>query len=204
MISLPTFSLIYSLLFLVPGFFTYKYSRHVGRITKEVDNFDKAIYTVLGSGLALSVSIVLVTIVNSIHNNELWIPNTEIELLSLAAIYIITIPISIIDGYALGHIIRWRVHEGDDIRNESVWRLIAYNSEEPTRVTVFTTDNSEIWGEIYTVDLEPHGKDLFLKYPLRIVRNDGGQVVEKIELGDYTYISEESISQIHYETDVEM
>lgn len=204
-VSLPSLGLIYSLLLLAPGFFTYKTSKYVGKITKEVDNFDKAIYTVLGSGLSLSISISIVSVGTFAHQGQIWFPTAEeVEVVTLAGIYLLTIPTAFLNGYLIGYLFRWQVHQGDDIRNKSVWKLVAENSEEPTQVTVITSDGSEIWGEIYTVDLEPHGQDMFIRYPLKITRDKTGRIIDESELGEYVFVSENSISQIHYEGEVKV
>ncbi|WP_222915058.1 DUF6338 family protein [Natrinema sp. SYSU A 869] len=204
-VSLPSFGLIYSLLLLAPGFITYKLTRHFGKITSEFDNFDKGIYTVLGSGFALSVSITLFSIVIRLLSGKFWIPTpSNVESVVLAGIYLLTVPVSIINGYLVGHFLNWMIHRGDDVRNESVWRLATENANEPTQVTIFTHEGDEIWGEIYTVDQEPHGQDILLEYPLKIARNDEGEKINEYELGDYAFISQDTISQIHYETDVDV
>lgn len=198
-ISLPSISLIYALLLLAPGFITYKLSKKYGKITSNIDNFDKAIYTVLGSGASLSLSFAVLTFFTGILRG-VWAP--EMGLIELVSVYSLTIPISGLLGYLSGIVLEFIVHADDDIRNESVWQLIAKNSDEPTQVTVLTTDDKEIWGEIRINDSDPHGQDLFLAYPLKRVRDSRDNIIAETELGDYVFISQEAISQIYYETEV--
>ena len=201
-VSLPSISLVYALLILVPGFITYKIARKQGKITVEVDRFDKAIYTVLGSGASFSVIILLYAIATSSRIEN--ISESQYTIPELALGYIGMLVTAAVVGYLVGIGIDNWVHRDSDVRNETTWQLLAEGTEEPTRVRAVMSNEDEIWGEVLVADSAPHGQDLLLKFPQKIAREEGDSEVKKTSIGDYAFLSESNISHIYYETDIDI
>ena len=199
-VSLPSVSLVYALLILVPGFLTYKTARRKGNLTEKVDRFDKAIYTVIGSGVSFSI---IVSTYFYITNAQLSnVTRNEYNIIELSLGYLSMLFIACVIGFLAGIAIDWYLHRDSDVRNETTWQLLAEGREEPTRARAVMTNGDEIWGEYYVTDSEPHGQDILLKYPQKITRENGMGEVEKTSIGDYAFLSQSDISHIYFETDI--
>lgn len=199
-ISLPSISLVYALLILVPGFLSYKIARKVGKITTETDRFDKIIYTVIGSGISFSFLVLIYSQVTNYTIQE--IPESNFGITELSFGYLAMLLIASIIGGIVGVIVNHGLNRGEDIRGQTSWQLIAENKKEPAKVRVVMNNNSEIWGEILITDSEPHGQDIFLRYPMKVIRDETGKVVDEIGIGEYVFLSQTDISHIYFETDV--
>lgn len=199
-VSLPSISLVYALLILVPGFLTYKTARRKGNLTETVDRFDKAIYTVIGSGVSFSIIVLIHSLTTSIQIHN--ITRNQYTIIELSLGYLGMLVIACIIGFLAGIAIDWYLHRNSDVRNETTWQLIAEGREEPTRARVVMTNGDEIWGEYYVTDSEPHGQDILLKYPQKVTRERGMGEIEKTSIGDYAFLSQNDISHIYFETDI--
>lgn len=196
---LISFSVIYSLAFLLPGFVAYKLMKRVGRITVEADRFDKAIYTVGASGLSLSAALILYSAWE--QSPQIAVPDSY-TLVEIATIYVLSLMSSIVIGAGVGKVYYWYVHGKTDARRHSAWELAYEHREEPVWVRVVTNSGREIWGEIYTHDSGDQGQDLILRYPMVVIRDTDGSVWKEINAGKYVFISENKISEIYYETEL--
>ncbi|WP_256566890.1 DUF6338 family protein [Natrinema gelatinilyticum] len=199
-ISLPSFSLIYSLLILLPGFLTYKIARRIGKVTVQIDRFDKIIYTVIGSGT--SFSIILIVYSHFTSFNPTHIQNMEFSIEEMGLGYLLMLLVSLLIGVFIGLLIDKWLNSGVDIRNESTWQIISDGRQEPAKVRAIMNNGNEVWGEIQVSDSEPHGQDLFLKYPEKVVRANDGTIKNTVPIGEYAFLSQGDISHIYFESEV--
>ncbi|MFK5605308.1 DUF6338 family protein [Haloferax volcanii] len=201
-VSLPSVSLVYALLILVPGFLSYKIARKVGKVTTPVDRFDKIIYTVIGSGV--SFSLIILTYANQTNSTVQNLTETNFEIVELSLGYLSMLLIASVIGLLIGVVIDHGFNHGEDVRAKTAWQIITENKEEPARIRAVMNNGCEIWGEILISDSEPHGQDLFIKYPLKVIRNGNGEIKDEAEIGDYVFLSQSDISHIYFETNVEV
>jgi hypothetical protein len=198
-VTFPSLQLIFALLILSPGFITVRLVKWRGKVTKSFDRFDKIIYTVIASGASLSMIIISYSLINSQLPSETI--NTDFQLWQLSVGFVLTTVLSGLVGFIIGWVSDERIYKGIDTRKDTVWKLIFDNSEEPREVRVITTEGSEVHGYIYVNDSDPHGQDLLLKYPQKIMR-DGGKIDSKESIGDYVFISQADISHIYFESEI--
>lgn len=201
-ISVPSFQLIYALFLLSPGFLGYKSAIHFGKITKKYDRFEKTFYTLFGSGLSTFI-VLLVYSISSQESLTETVTSTY-PLIDLTLAWFIIAGVSASGGIAIGLFWDKFKYRGRDTRKEDTWQLIFDNKETPTEVRAITTEGSEIHGYIYVNDTEPHGKDLLLQYPREIIRNEFGNVVEEVAIGEFVFLSEAETSHIFFETDIDI
>jgi hypothetical protein len=201
-VSLPSFSLIYALLILVPGFLSYKISRRFGRVTVPTDRFDKIIYTVIGSGTSFSLLVLIYAHQTDSTIQDLTENSFGVIELSLGYLFMLLVASGI--GAIIGGVINYGFNRGEDVRSKTAWQIVSENKEEPAQVRVVMNNGREIWGEILISDSEPHGQDLFIKYPIKVVRNNEGEVQSEVAIGEYVFLSQTDISHIYFETGVKI
>lgn len=198
-IGLPSLQLVFALVLLTPGFITVKAARHRGKITKPLEEFDKAIYTLVASGASIAVVVVLYSL-----TNWQWPTTTvtaEYQLWELSLGFLAAILIAGSTGWGIGWWIDEKMYEGEDTRKDTVWTLIFDHSAEPREVRVVTTDGTEIHGYIYVSDSEPHGQDVLLQYPQLIIR-ENGEIKNRVSIGEYVFFSQEDISHMYFESEI--
>lgn len=83
------------------------------------------------------------------------------------------------------------------------WNYIVTSADEPIEVRVVTKSGTEIWGQVGIAGSTNDMRDLLLMYPQRIVRKDG-QIVDRVNDGESVYVREDSISELYFETDIEL
>jgi hypothetical protein len=196
-----SFSVVYALAFLLPGFLAFKITKHQGRIITEEDRFDKAVYTVGASGLSLIIGL---SVYQLATNGFAFQIEQEYAPIEIGGIYLLSLMSSVVLGVTIGRVYDWIFHESLDIRNPPVWKLQAENRVEPTQVRVVMKSGREIWGEMYVHDSPVQGKDVILQYPENIVRNEDGTVWKRVGLDEYVFLSGEQISEIYYETELDI
>jgi uncharacterized integral membrane protein len=199
-VSFPSLQLIFALLLLTPGFITLTLIKKRGKITRSFDRFDKTIYTVIASGVSLSIIIVAFSLSNSQEISETISTNYPIWQLSVG--FLSACIISALIGYGLGYVIDEKIYKGVNNRKETTWQLVFNNSEEPREVRVVTTAGSEIHGYIYVNDTAPDGQDLLLRYPQKILREETGEIQSKTSIGEYTFVSQADVSHIYFESNI--
>ena len=202
LVSLPSASLLYALLVLVPGFLSYKIARKIGQVTTPVDRFDKIIYTVIGSGTSFSLIILMYTYKTSFTIGDLT--DSSFDIIDLGLGYLSMLLIASLIGALIGVIINYGLNRGEDIRSITAWQIISENRREPAKVRAIMNNGCEIWGEIRISDSEPHGQDLFVKYPMKVVRDDDGEIKNEIKIGEYAFLSHSGISHVYFETEIEI
>lgn len=192
---------VYAFLVLVPGFLTYRIGRYVGKVTVPVDRYNKTAYTLISSGLAISLLVISYVLIT--RRPPASIVEVEYSIAELSLAYLILLVIASADGFLIGLMID-KVLKGDiKARREKAWEITFRNAEQPIEARVITTNGAEIHGYIEVFDTNEHGKDLLLKYPQRIISKDGS-VVREISLGTYAYVNEIDISHIYFETDIDV
>ena len=200
-VGLPSLKLVAALLLLSPGFITVKAVKHRGKVTHEIDRFDKAIYTVLASGLSIAIVILIVSWWRS--QNASATLSSSYLLWEISTGFLAATVIAAGSGWALGWVIDEQIYSSEDNRKDTVWSLIFSHSEEPREVRVITANDTEIHGYVYVNDSNPHGQDLLLEYPQRIER-ENGDITDKIPIGDYVFISQADFSHIYFESDIDI
>ena len=200
--NLPLVDLVYAFFILVPGFVTYRIGRYIGKVTVEVDRFNKTAYTLVSSGISLSLLILFYAILfdQSLES----VVTTDYSLGELGLAYLFLLSIASVNGAIAGWFIDNQLKSGLQTRREKTWEILFDNAEQPIEVRVVTTEGREICGYVKTYDTTGHGKDLLLEYPKKIVRNKNGEIQNEISLADHTYINEGDLSHIYIESDVDI
>lgn len=199
-LSLPLIDLVYAFFILVPGFVTYRIGRYIGKVTVEVDRFNKTAYTLVSSGIALSLLVLIYAIVFSQPLES--VVTAEYTLGELGFAYLILLGIASVNGYIAGWFIVNILKDGIQTRREKTWEILLDSAERPIEARVVTTEGREIHGYVNVYDTQGHGKDMLLEYPQKIIRDENGEIREKISIGDYTYVIEGDISHIYIESEV--
>ncbi|MFC6723475.1 DUF6338 family protein [Halobium palmae] len=201
-VSLPSLSLIYALLILTPGFLALKSYRKFGKITSEIERLDKAIYTIIISGISMSVVILAYSFYSGSTIES--VINSSYGVLELSVGFLLMVFISIIMGILAGLYLDEWVNRDVDIRTEISWQVVVDALDEPTEVRAVMNNGHEIWGEIQVHDTDPHGQDIFLVYPQRIIRDEKGEIIYETDIGKSVFLSETEISHIYFEAEVDL
>lgn len=197
-LGVDTLDIIFTFLFLVPGFLTFIIAKYLGKITSGFDKFDKTIYTLIASGSAISIFVGgHIMIYGQAPPTEI----TEDLLWEAAAAYFALIAIASVQGGLIGLGIDYIIFSDQDIYRDPVWTLIFADIEEPAEVRVVTQNGHELHGYVDLYDFPHQSKDIFLRFPQLILREDGS-IVKKVSIGNSLYIGENSISHIYFEGEV--
>lgn len=200
--NLPLIDIVYAFFILVPGFVTYRIGRYVGKVTVEVDRFNKTAYTLVSSGIALSLLVLAYALV--FRQPLESVVTAEYSLGELGLAYLILLGIASVNGYAAGWFIDNKLKEGLQTRREKTWEIMLNSAEHPIEARVVTTEGREIHGYVKVYDTKGHGKDLLLEYPQVIIRAENGDIQNKISIGDHAYVNESDISYIYIESEVDV
>ena len=200
MVSLPSFDFLFTLLLLVPGFVGYKIARRVGKVTIQLDRFEKSIYTIIGSGASFAIFVILYSAIDDTVVSDIF--STEYTIVQLSLGYVGILTVSIIGGIIVGVVTDKIFYRGKDIRSERTWQILAEGWTEPAEVWVVMNNGEEFWGQIQISDSEPHGQDLVLKYPQKIIRDDSGEIQNRVNIGEYIFVSENELSHIIFESEI--
>lgn len=198
------FQLVITFLILVPGFLTYQIALFYGKISPDVDRFQQVAWSLVGSGLSISVTAVLTIsaynlMYGIVHGELIGIPDVSITsaLILFPILVIVAIGLGILAGVLIDRRLRSRT---TDLR-ESTWRYTKSRAEEPIRVRVYTNSGVEILGEVLNSGSKQVEKDILLQYPYRIHREQGEQV-DKTDIGNFVYIPETDIAHIYIDSDI--
>lgn len=200
-IPVSSIGVIYALAFLLPGFLTYKITRYVGKIIHDIDRFDKTVYTVGASAFCLVIALLayeVAVITLSIG------PQPTQNLLELGIIYLIGFIPAPALGWVIGKSYHYWLHGSDDARRQCAWDLAYDHREEPAQVRAVMMNGREIWGEMYVTDSEQEGESVILQYPQEIIRDSDGEIRKRNDLDKYVYLSGDQISEIYYETELDI
>lgn len=98
--SLPFIDIAYAVFLLVPGFITYQIARLVGKVTVEIDRFDKTAYMLLASGISISLVLIGYSLLTA--NSVTAVVNADYSLAELGAGYIVILGFASGIGYGAG------------------------------------------------------------------------------------------------------
>lgn len=194
--GIPIVELFFSFLFLIPGFLTYKIGRHYGKITVPTDRFNKTVYSLIASGSSIAIVVILFVLLSGTRFGDL--PMSDLSLFQLSLGYLCVLGVASIQGLGIGLIFDGYLRSDFEDRRERVWKLTFDGAEQPIEAHVFTQNGIEIHGYVKIYDSVGHGKDILIEYPVKILRHDD-RVVNKTNLGNYAFVSEQEISHIHFE-----
>ncbi|WP_424015053.1 DUF6338 family protein [Halorubrum xinjiangense] len=198
--NLPLIDLVYAFFVLVPGFVTYRVGRYVGKVTVNVDRFDKTAYTLVSSGIALSLLVLTYALVFDQPLES--VVTTEYSLGELGLAYLVLLTVAAVNGYVSGWFIDNKLKQGLQTRREKTWEIMMDGAERPIEARVVTTEGREIHGYINVYDTQDHGKDVLLEYPQTIIRDADGGVWKTESIGDHAFVNEADISHIYIESEV--
>ena len=99
-------NLIYTILCLVPGFVTMKTTGYVGDAEFELDQFDKGTWSLIGSGISLSVLYFVYVGWTAMATGRfrLVVP-VDLQWTELVAIYPVLLGVAVAIGYAIGRLL---------------------------------------------------------------------------------------------------
>ncbi|MDR5673206.1 DUF6338 family protein [Halalkaliarchaeum sp. AArc-GB] len=189
-------------LFLIPGFITYQVALFYGKISPDLDRFQQTAWSLVGSGVSLSVTFLSgVVVYNIIWSPETYsLPNVGVIELIIAFPVLLAVALSL--GYVSGRMIDGRLRSGTTDLRETTWRYTKSRAEEPIQVRVHTKTGVEILGEILNSGSSDFRRDLLLKYPYRVQRSQGKET-DRISIGRFAYVPEEDIAHIYFESEIE-
>lgn len=197
--SFPPLDFVFGLLFLTPGFASFKAYKHFGQVTRSYDRFDKTLITLLSSGISIVIVLFAFSIIEDLAISE--IPGLDFSLTVYIFGFVSALMVAGVGGMLFGiYVDRWK-YSGVDNRKETTWELTFHNGGEK-EVRVVTSEGSEIHGWIYVKDSEEHGQDMLLRYPELLLRDEDGKIDEKIGIGESVFISENNLSHVYLETEV--
>ena len=137
-LSLPLIDLVYAFFILVPGFVTYRIGRYIGKVTVEVDRFNKTAYTLVSSGIALSLLVLIYAIVFSQPLES--VVTAEYTLGELGFAYLILLGIASVNGYIAGWFIVNILKDGIPTRQKKTCEIILDSAERPIEARVVTPE----------------------------------------------------------------
>lgn len=99
-------NLIYTILCLVPGFVTMKTAGYVGEAEFELDQFDKGTWSLIGSGISLSVLyFVYVGWMAMVTGRFRLVVPVDLQWTELVAIYPVLLGVAVGVGYVTGRLL---------------------------------------------------------------------------------------------------
>jgi hypothetical protein len=154
-------SLVYQLLFLVPGYFTYALAMKVGRVRKvpKYDRFDKLMFSLAASGASIAGLNLIYIIVT---DKGPVISPSQIPLTTLSAGYVLHIVITVVVGVIIGIFIRARRDE--KIKSNHPWIDLHQDTGDTSpRVGILTTSGQILEGDLYRYERSSDSQDLRLQ-----------------------------------------
>ncbi|WP_135851240.1 DUF6338 family protein [Halorussus salinus] len=206
-VTAPTVQVIVVFLSLVPGYVAYATARLIGHVTIPLKRFEKTLWSLLGSGVSISVLYFLYTTLTSITQSRLVWPNVVLTIESLAVAFPLLLLVASGLGVVSGTVVRNRnIRELSKDIPEPTWNYLmkkARNAEEPIEVRVNTDAGDEIQGYLGAIGTTNDMRDLLLVYPQTIRREDG-RITDRITNGAFVYVRENAISSIFFDTDLDL
>ena len=99
-------NLIYTVLCLVPGFIMLKTIIYSSEIEADLDKFDKGTWSLIGSGISLSVGYYLYVVWNAITTGQVApVVPVDLQWTELVAVYPLLLSIAVLIGYLLGQLL---------------------------------------------------------------------------------------------------
>lgn len=199
----PVVDLLFAFLFLVPGFISYRLARHFGKITVQSDSFNKTAYSLVFSGIAISITWVLASTISDVAFTA--IINDALSPLQWAVVYLGVIGVSAGQGIVLGLVVDRGLRRNHQDSRRRVWTMAFNGAEQPIEARIVTKNGDRLHGFVQSWDSVGHGRDVLLRYP-RKLKEDLEEVGENdgVFIGEYLLIDETDISQIFFEGDVDV
>lgn len=176
-------------IFLIPGYFSLQIFRYLAYWKEELSDFDVSLLSILFSGL-IYISVALFINQQSIDEFKkiILMPTTIIGIIGF------TFLIGIVPGYIIRKLKKRKNEIFFDVWEAALNRSIETN--ERTWVLIYTQDNKEYKGYIHMYGNKNENKDITLKNPLMILRDDDFYIKNEVEMGDEIYFKESDIARI--------
>lgn len=188
--------IVFLFLFLVPGFLSLRTFIHVAKITETYDNIEKLAYILVGSGVSIAIIVLTYSLFSSVVVTVEVIQNFSLSQMSVG--YIIHIILTPVLGYIGGRGYNSLIEPSERRSRSEAWDITFNDSPEETEVWVKTIDGREIRGLVDWYGTSTGSRDLLLKYPEWVLREENGEISELINMGEQVFIHEQDISQIYF------
>ena len=181
------FDVVYGLLFLAPGYLSFKLAAVQRDHPRTYDAVEKTAWSLLASGVSLSFAGLLVPVP---------LADTPIPWDVLASAFLLTSGIAVVVGLVTGFSVR-RWYDPSKYRlRHNAWEHADSSSVTPITVNVKTSSRGEIVGNVRYMGTVSKN-DLLLKFPHAIERDESGAVEDRTALaGSYLYLSEDEIESV--------
>lgn len=145
--NLPLTTVVYQLLFLVPGYLTYVIAVRRGKILGTRDRFDKLMLSLLASGTSIALLYVSYVVYRSITQAATTIPSVfDLSWIQLTVGFILHVGLTVVGGVLIGVGI-------DHLRDEDVewihpWLGLHRDIEGNPTVKVMLKNGTELTGKL--------------------------------------------------------
>lgn len=208
--EVPTLDIVYTFLFLLPGFLTFKIIAFFKAHPRSYDTFEKTAWSLLMSGISLSISYILVFGTD--------IPTTTVNPLQLIDLFGWSLTAAFLLGISGTVLYKKWIEPDPHTPRSNAWESLDVNAEPPIRISVLTNEGTEIGGKAMYIGSVTNN-DLLLYKP-RIIRrgdkrvvesdeNDGTTTVKEVDRiirterrGEAVYIPESNIARAFVHTDI--
>lgn len=189
---------------LAPGYLGVRVAQTAGNITHPLDRLERIVWSLFGTGLSISVVYIAYVALLRIQSGAVQFPAVRPTVRNIALAFPVLVLASTLIGVIAGRTIRSRgLLQLTRDYTRPTWNYIVTSADEPIEVRVVTKSGTEIWGQVGIAGSTNDMRDLLLMYPQRIVRKDG-QIVDRVNDGESVYVREDSISELYFETDIEL
>ena len=180
---------MFVLVLVLPGYYSLRLFRWLAYYEEEITNTD-----VLVGSLTFSLVIYIIAGIFCGLSSFDEIRDLLLNPYNVGLVLVLIFGAGILPG--LG--VRWWKTRNNEIF-VTVWDAMMYKSldtKNATWVIVYTNDGKEYKGYIHLFGHKKEKKDLTLKLPIRIVRNDDSTVREEFQVGDEIYFKESDINRM--------
>lgn len=160
-VSIP---LVYQLLFLVPGYFTYLFAVRFGGVQADFDRFDKLMFSLTSSGVSITIIYLAYVILLTASSQEGVIAPSPLNLplhhlaIGFGAHVVFTVIAGIIIGITIAHV------RDETVKWHHPWILLNQDlGEEAPSVMVKMIDGKNVSGELVDVERGRDSQDLRLE-----------------------------------------
>lgn len=180
---------IFVLVLVLPGYYSLRLFRWLAYYEEEITNTD-----VLVGSLTFSLVIYIIAGIFCGLSTFDEIRDLLLNPWNVGVVIVIIFGTGTLPGLGM----RW-VKTGKNEIFITVWDAMmdkSLGTGKATWVIVYTNDGKEYKGYIHRFGHKKEKKDLTLKLPIRIVRNDDSTVREEFQVGDEVYFNESDINRI--------
>lgn len=207
-VSAPTVEVVLIFLGLVPGYVAYAVARTVGHVTVPLRRFEKTVWSLLGSGVSISVLYLGYAVSVRLARPEFvgW-PGVTADVRTLAVAFPLLLVVAGGLGAAAGVVVRQRnIRKLSKDIPEPTWDYLmrkARNAGEPVEVRVTTETGREIHGYLGAIGTTNDMRDLLVLYPQTVTREDG-RVTDRTDNGEFVYVHEDAVASVFFDTDLDL